>query len=95
MGEKIGIVTDSVSNIPKKLARDNDINIVPLYVDFEGKMYKDGLDITPKEVYDKLASGVKVISGVPSVGDFTKVYQDLIEKEKKTIIYSIHLSSML
>ncbi len=95
MPENIGIVTDSVSNIPSKLASKNDINVVPLYVGLEGKMYKDGLEITPKEIYDKLASGVKVISSVPSIGDFTEVYRDLIEKKKKTLIYSIHLSSIL
>ena len=95
MREKIAIVTDSVSNIPEELARKHNINVVPLYVGLEGKMYKDGLDITPGQIYDKLASGVKVISSVPSVGDFTKVYRDLIEKEKKTLIYSIHLSSVL
>lgn len=95
MHEKIAIVTDSVSNIPEKLAREHNISIVPLYVGLEGKMYKDGLEITPKEIYKKLDSGVKIISSVPSVGDFTKVYHDLIEKEKKTLIYSIHLSSIL
>ncbi len=95
MPENIGIVTDSVSNIPKKLALEYGINIVPLYIGLEGKMYKDGLEITPKEIYDKLASGIKVISSVPSVGDFTEAYRDLIEKKKKTLIYSIHLSSVL
>ncbi len=91
----IAIVTDTTSDIPVQLANKYKIKIVPLYVGFEGELYLEGKEITSDEVYKKLESGVKVHTSTPSVGDFVKVYRDLVENEKKTLIYSIHISSKL
>ncbi|MCL4378109.1 MAG: DegV family protein [Actinobacteria bacterium] len=93
--ENIAIVTDTVSDIPEELCSKYQIKVVPLYVGFEGRLFLDGKEITSKQVYEKLKSGVKVNTSTPSVGDFVNTYRDLIEKEKKTLIYSIHISSKL
>jgi DegV family protein with EDD domain len=93
--ENIAIVTDTTSDIPEKLVEKYKITIVPLYVGFGGKLYLEGKEITGKEVYEKLLAGVRVHTSTPSVGDFMKIYRNLIKKEKKTLIYSIHLSSKL
>jgi len=71
------------------------IRAVPLYVGYEGKLFLDGIEITRDQVYEKLKSGIKVHTSTPSVGDFVNTYRDLIENEKKTLIYSIHVSSKL
>ncbi len=93
--EKIAVVTDTTSDIPEQLVRKYDIKVVPLYIGFGGKLYLEGKEITSSEVYQKLRSGVKVYTSTPSVGDFMEVYRELIEKEKKTLIYSVHVSSRL
>jgi DegV family protein with EDD domain len=93
--EKIAIVTDTVSDIPEKMAKKYKIAIIPLYVGFGGKLYLEGKEIKAGDVYKKLLAGVKVHTSTPSVGDFMDVYRNLIEKEKKTLIYSIHVSSRL
>jgi len=93
--ENIAIVTDTTSDIPEQLASKYKIRVVPLYIGFGGKLFLEGKEITSSEVYEKLEAGVKIYTSTPSVGDFVEVYRDLIEKEKKTLIYSIHVSSKL
>jgi len=93
--ENIGIVTDIVSIIPEELAKENNIKVVPLYLGFGDELYKEGEGITREEIYKKLLAGEKIYTSIPSVGDFAEVYRNLIEKEKKTLIYSIHFSSRL
>jgi DegV family protein with EDD domain len=93
--ENIAIVTDTTSDNPQKLCFKHQIEVVPLYVGYEDKMCLDGKEITNKQVYEKLKSGIKVNTSAPSIGDFVKTYKKLIEIGKKTLIYSIHVSSKL
>ena len=93
--KNIAIVTDTTSDIPIKLANKYKIKIIPLYIGFGGKLYLEGKEITSSEVYEKLEAGVRIHTSTPSVGDFVEVYRDLVENEKKTLIYSIHVSSKL
>ncbi|WHH60717.1 DegV family protein [Petroclostridium sp. X23] len=52
--ERIKVVTDSTSDIPKGLAEELDIKVVPLTVHFGDKSYKDWYDITSAEFFYKL-----------------------------------------
>ena len=87
--ENIGIVTDTTSDIPEELVSKYKIRVVPLYIGFGGKLHREGKEITSSEVYKKLEAGVKIYTSTPSVGDFVDVYRDLIERQKKTLIYSV------
>ena len=93
--DNIAIITDSTSDIPVSLAKEYGIIIMPLYVGFEGKLYKEGETITSEKVYEKLEAGVKVNTSAPSTGDFTNIFRDLVEEKGKNLIYCIHLSSKL
>jgi DegV family protein with EDD domain len=49
---QVKIMTDSVSSIPPELAGKYNIKIIPAAnIDIGGKMYRDGVDITPSEAY--------------------------------------------
>lgn len=91
----IAIVTDSSSDLPEELARENDITVIPMYIGIEGKAYKEGKDITTSEVFRALEDGKRVNTSGPSVGDFVEVFKYLIEEKKKDIIYYIGLSARL
>lgn len=91
----IAVVIDSASGMPGELAKANDITIIPLNVGYNGEFYKDGREIDSKVVFDKLRNGIKIYTSTPSVGEFVKIYYDLIKNKKKDLIYSIHLSSAL
>ena len=93
--DNIAIVTDTTADIPEDLAKENNITVIPLYIGYEGKSYKEGEEIFNQDVYNKLESGIKVNTSTPTIIDFTNLYENLVNNEKKTLIYSIHLSSRL
>lgn len=88
----VKVVVDSTSDIPKKLAKEWDITVVPAYVVFGGKCYRDGLDISNDEIYARLDhDSVFPTTSVPSPQDFADVYNKLADETNEII--SIHLTS--
>jgi len=72
------VVTDSVACLPKELVDKYAIRIVPISLIIEGRVYKDGVDITPTGVYRLLsANKINPTSSSPTPGDFIQVYRDL------------------
>ena len=90
----IRVVTDSCSDLPPEAARDNDITVVPLYVNIGGDTYRDGVDIDADRFYSLLERlpGLPTTSQ-PSVGDFVSVYQRLLDEGHQVV--SIHVSGKL
>jgi len=88
------VVTDSVADIPPKLAEELAITIVPFYVRFGDEVYRDGVDLSTEEFYRKLMSNRRLpVSSTPSPGEIAKVYDRLADETDK--ILSIHVSSKL
>lgn len=74
---KIKIVTDSTADIPKDLAKELGIEVLPLTLKANGKEYYDGVDITPQEFYEILES----CDDVPTTSCVAPaLYTDLYEK---------------
>ena len=48
---RIKITADSTSDIPQALCREWGIDLLPLYVVRDGQALKDGLEITPDDIY--------------------------------------------
>lgn len=48
----IKIIADSSCDLPKELIDKYNVEILPLHVHLGDKEYKDGVDITPDEIYD-------------------------------------------
>ena len=92
---KIAIVTDSTSDIPKNMAKELDIKVIPLTVIFDKESFlDDGKDITISEFYKKIRSSEKLpTTTVPSPKYFIETYTDIL-KESESII-SIHISSKM
>ncbi len=79
--KKVGIVTDSTACIPKDLVAQYDIGIVPLMIVFEGKSYRDGIDMSPSEVYRIMRRRENLpTTSTPSAGDFLDAYRQLSEQ---------------
>lgn len=87
----IKIVTDSSADIPPYLQEELDISVVPLYVGFEGEVFKDGVDISNQQFYERLThSEAFPTTSQPSPMDFKQTYETLAEDTDGII--SIHLS---
>lgn len=74
---KIKIVADSLSDVPKRLEEELDIEILPLTVIFPEGEYKDGKNLSPQEFYDKL----KASTELPRTSQITPmVFEEAFER---------------
>lgn len=90
----IKIITDSTFDIPPQLARDLGIVVVPLYVHFGTQVYRDGVDLSSREFYHKLAES-KTLPTTSTIapGEFAQLYDHLAEENDE--ILAILISSKL
>jgi DegV family protein with EDD domain len=87
---KIGLVTDSTSDIPAALAGQYGIEIVPVLVNIYGNSYADGLEISREEFYTRLPDLRQLpTTSSPSVGSFQDRYEKLFRDGAESVI-SIH-----
>lgn len=92
---EIAILTDSVSDLTYEDIEGLPIKIVPLKIDINGELYRDGIEITKSEFWHKMLNNDATIkTSQPSPQDFLNAYNKLFEKGYKKII-SIHPSSKL
>ena len=90
----IKVVTDSSADLPPQLAEELGITVVPLYVRFGEEVYRDRVDISEDEFYQRLLHDPIHPSTVqPTPQDFVDVYQKLSQEADGII--SIHISSKL
>lgn len=90
----VRIVTDSTADLPPPLAREMGISVVPLFIHFGQKAFRDGEDMEVEEFYRRLASSpVTPTTSAPSPGVFAEVYRRLGVGGEGVV--SIHVSSKL
>lgn len=84
---KIKLICDSLSDIPKELLETYDIHEVPLTVIFGGKEYIDGIDLSKEEFYKMLRNS----ENMPKTSQCTYIqFRDAFKKylnEDKDILY--------
>lgn len=91
--KQIQIVTDSTSDLDPEVASDLGIHVVPLYVHFGEESYKDSIDISADEFYEKLVSGtISPKTSQPTPEDFASLYRNLASKGP---VLSMHVSNLL
>lgn len=91
--EKIALITDSAADLPKEIINKYNINVLPFRIIYSNGEYKDGVDITPYEVYSSLEKEIPSTS-LPSMEEMENLFSTL-EKEGYTHAICIHISSTL
>jgi len=77
---RIKIITDSVADIPKNIAKDLDITVVPLSVHFGSTSYRDGVDLTTDEFFEKLSKSERLpTTSQVNPGEFKRVFEEHLE----------------
>ena len=90
----VKVVTDSVSDIPANIVEELGITVVPAYVRFGNTDYKDGVELTTDQFFDRLLNGPDYpATSQPSVGDFSEAYESVADGADG--IVSVHVSSKL
>ncbi|MEP6597949.1 MAG: DegV family protein [Actinomycetota bacterium] len=90
----VAIVTDSTSYLPRGVANEFDVAVVPLHVSIGDRTGTDGVDITPTDVTKALRERMFVRTSRPTPGDFAAAYQSALEAGASNVV-SIHLSAAL
>ena len=49
------IITDSSCDLPKEVLDKNNIIVIPLNIEIDGKNYIDGVDLTHEQFYKKMS----------------------------------------
>jgi len=77
----VGLVTDSASDLSLEVAKDLKITVVPLHIQFGNETYRDRVDLSPEEFYNRLEhSSVLPSTAAPSPGMFAEVFDGLAAK---------------
>ncbi len=88
------VVTDSTADLPPAWRERYAIEVVPLKVLFGTESFRDGVDLTSDQFFQRLEASQQLpTTSAPSPGDFAEVYQRL-SRECEGVI-SIHLGSNL
>lgn len=92
MMSRIKFFADSTSDLPKAWAQQHEVGIVPLYTVFGDESLKDGVEISPEELYARVErEGRLPKTAAPSPADFITAFSPYID-EGYDILY-ISLSS--
>ncbi|HEV7844618.1 MAG TPA: DegV family protein [Thermoleophilaceae bacterium] len=91
----LAVVTDSTSYLPPELVERHGISVVPLYVVFGGDRTLPEVEITDYPAFfEELRTAEQLpTTSQPSVGDFTSVFEPLLEAGNEVI--SVHISGGL
>lgn len=83
-------MTDSVADLPPEVAEGFGIIVVPLVVRFGTDLYRDGLDLSPDEFYERLR-GSKALpaTSVPPPVAFADAYDKLAEKASEIVVINV------
>ncbi len=91
----IGIVTDSTGDLPEEIAAQHGIAIVPVYINFGGESYLDGIEISREAFYARLPDlNPAPTTALPGPKMFHQAYERLVD-EGATEILSVHISHHL
>lgn len=90
MKNEIVITSDSTCDLSEEQVRTNGIVILPLSVMLGEKTYKDGIDISPTDIfryYDE--TGTLPKTAAPSVSDYEEFFRRFTDEGKTVIHFNI------
>ncbi len=87
----IRIVTDSTADLPVHIAQQLGIEVVPILVEADGVIRRDGVDLLREQFFAELPTYRNCKTAAPPTTDFIAAYERQIERGA-TEILSIHLS---
>lgn len=87
---KIKISADSTCDLGDELVKRFDVSILPLAVIMGGKVYRDGVDITPEDIFayvDK--TGILPKTSATSVEEYSAYFESLLKDNDEVIHFNI------
>ena len=90
----VAVVTDSTAHLPRAVADELGITVVPLRVTLGGRTFTDGVDVRARDVAKALRDKLPVTTSRPSPGEFAAAYRAALDAGATTVV-SVHLAARL
>ena len=88
--EKIKIITDSTLDLPSDLIKEKNIEVLPLLINFGEESYLDGVEITTKEMIDKInATGVLPTTAQVTPNRFEETFKKYLDEGYKIVALTL------
>lgn len=93
--KKIAWITDTAAQLDDAFIQKHNVHILPLGVVFSDKSYRESIDLTQDEFYEKLQlAKVSPKTSQPAIGEIQSLYEKL-ELEGYDFAIALHVSSGL
>lgn len=87
---KVKIISDSTCDLSKELIENYDISIVPLYVVMNDKTMRDGLEVTPEDIYEYVDKNGKLPStSAVNIEDYIEIFKYWHEQGYEIVHFDI------
>jgi DegV family protein with EDD domain len=95
MPHEIALVTDSTCDIPAEWREKYEITVVPVTIIFNGISFRDGVDMTAQQFYERLSKEPqRPTTSQPTPEDFLSAYRKVKERGAREILAIILSSAM-
>ena len=86
----VKIVTDSVADLPAQVVDELGITVIPVLLRFGEELYRDGIDMTTDQFYDRLKQSKFLPStSVPAPVAFAETYDKLAEETDEILVITV------
>lgn len=93
--KKIAWITDTAAQLDEAFIQKHNVHVLPLSVVFDEGSYRESIDLTQEEFYDKLRlAKVSPKTSQPAIGEMLELYEKL-QSEGYDFAIALHLSSGL
>ena len=87
---RIIISSDSTCDLSPELIRAYDIRIIPLSVSMDGRFYKDGLEITPLDIFRHVSGGGSICStAAVNLEEYIEIFSNYRQEADAVIHFTI------
>ncbi|MGC9348724.1 MAG: DegV family protein [Anaerolineae bacterium] len=84
---RVGILTDSVADLPRSLIERFQVRVVPAYLMLDGQSYPDDGTLDSEWFYDQLRTGKRQLTtAAPPPGEFLAAYQAMVAEGFEEIV---------
>ena len=87
---KIKITADSTCDLSLELVQKYNVGVLPLHVIMDGKVYSDGVDVTPEIIFKRVAETGKLpTTAAPSVSEYEEFFKNFTDEYDAVIHINI------
>ncbi|HUV56355.1 MAG TPA: DegV family protein [Dehalococcoidales bacterium] len=86
----VKIITDSLGDIPSNVAKKLGITVIPINVIFGTEVFRDGVDLTTEQFYDKLIrSKIFPATTIPPLSTYIELFNKAAKETDEILVITI------